>query len=303
MDGSIRTGQKNSITEQFIPDLKATHHISFLHVREVNSDWIYPSHEHKQYEINYVMKGCQILSINGTTFRQQAGDFVLIRPGDIHSSKAGTAEGFTYLCLHFELDDRPLLHLLRSTPLSLIPGSSPDGEAMQALLERLAGSVLSEQRFDLSVRTLVQSLFFQIIAQLCVTLSASIDDQDDGRPPHSETAHRIEAFIQAAAKQPIYHGHPDQDRLLIGQIAQKLGISESHCNRLFKKVYDLSPRQYLSRMIQEEAMRLLRDTNLSIDHISRLLGYADIAHFSRQFKRWTGESPRRYRDDRKDSTP
>lgn len=44
-------------------------------------------------------------------------------------------------------------------------------------------------------------------------------------------------------------------------------------------------------MIQEEAMRLLRDTTLSIDHISNLLGYTDIAHFSKQFKRWTGESP------------
>ncbi|QJD87365.1 AraC family transcriptional regulator [Cohnella herbarum] len=302
MDSSIRTGQKNSVTEQFIPDLKATHHISFLHVREVNSDWIYPSHEHKQHEINYVMKGSQVMSINGKAYRQQAGDFVLIRPGDIHSSKVGAAEGLTYLCLHFEIDDRPLLHLLRSTPLSLIPGTSQDGKAMQTILERLAALVLSEQRFVLSVRALVQSLFYEVIAQLCLTLSTSIDNQDDGRPPHSETAHRIEAFIQAAAKQPIYHGQSDQDRLLIGQIAQKLGISESHCNRLFKKVYGISPRQYLSRMIQDEATRLLGDTDLSIDHISNLLGYADIAHFSRQFKRWTGESPRRYRDNKKDST-
>jgi AraC-like DNA-binding protein/mannose-6-phosphate isomerase-like protein (cupin superfamily) len=296
MDSSIRTGQKNSVTEQFIPDLRSAHHISFLHVREVNADWIYPSHEHKQYEINYVMKGCQIISINGKAYRQQAGDFVLIRPGDIHSSSVGSAEGLTYLCLHFELDDRPLLHLLRSTQLSLIPGASPDGESLKPILEGLARSVTAEQRFDLSIRALVQASFFQILAQLCLTLSTSIDNPDDKRLPHSETAHRIESFIQAAAKQPVYHGHPDQDRLLVGQIARKLGISESHCNRLFKKVYGISPRQYLSRMIQEEAMRLLRDTTLSIDHISNLLGYTDIAHFSRQFKRWTGESPRSYRD-------
>ncbi|WP_239619061.1 AraC family transcriptional regulator [Cohnella mopanensis] len=296
MDSSLRTGQKNSVMEQFIPDLRSTHYISFLHVREVNADWVYPSHEHKQYEINYVLKGCQIIYINGKAYHQQAGDFALIRPGDIHSSSVGSPEGFTYLCLHFELDDRPLLHLLRTTELSLIPGTSPDGESLKPLLERLADWVVSEQRFDLTARALVQSLFFQIIAQLCVTLNASKDKQDDNKLPHWETAHRIESYIQAAAKQPIYHGHPDQGRLLISQIARRLGISESHCNRLFKKVYGIPPRQYLSRMIQEEAMRLLRDTTLNIDHISNLLGYTDIAHFSRQFKRWTGESPRSYRD-------
>ncbi|MNJ02399.1 DNA-binding transcriptional regulator AraC [compost metagenome] len=45
-----------------------------------------------------------------------------------------------------------------------------------------------------------------------------------------------------------------------------------------------------------EAKVLLDDPRLSISHISGILGYRDIAHFSRQFKRWYGKSPREYRE-------
>ncbi|MFD1905342.1 helix-turn-helix domain-containing protein [Paenibacillus rhizoplanae] len=47
-----------------------------------------------------------------------------------------------------------------------------------------------------------------------------------------------------------------------------------------------------------EAKVLLDDHSLSVSQISGLLGYRDIAHFSRQFKRWSGQSPREYREGR-----
>ncbi len=295
MEDNLRTGTKNSVSERFVPDLRSAHHISFMHAREVNADWVYPSHEHKQYEINYVLRGCQTMIVNGTSCRLEEGDFVLIRPGDIHSSHSGSTGGFIYFCLHFEIDDPPLLHLLDAFRHSAITGDSPEGIAIRPALDRLAAYAVSDKSFDLAVRTGIQAAFYELLSQLCSLLSTGADTKDDRRPPHPETAHRIESLIHAAAKQPIYHGHSDGERPLVGAIARKLGISESHCNRLFKKVYGVSPRQYLSTMIRDEAQRLLRDTSLSVDHISSLLGYRDIAHFSRQFKRWTGASPRDYR--------
>lgn len=295
MDANLRTGQKNSVSEQFVPDLRSAHHISFMHTREVNADWIYPSHEHKQYEINYVLRGCQTMVIGGAPCRLEPGDFVLIRPGDIHSSSSGSIHGFIYFCLHFEIDDPPLLHLLNAFPRSAIAGSSAEGAAVLPALDKLAAYAVSDRPFDLAFRTGIQAAFYELMSKLCSALSGGADASDEGRPPHPETAHRIESLIHAAAKQPIYHGYSHGERPLVSEIARKLGISESHCNRLFKKVYGLSPRQYLSTIIRDEAQRLLRDTSLSVDHISSLLGYRDIAHFSRQFKRWTGVSPRDYR--------
>jgi AraC-like DNA-binding protein len=39
------------------------------------------------------------------------------------------------------------------------------------------------------------------------------------------------------------------------------------------------------------ARRYLQDGGLTVDEVSRLLGYSEPAAFSRAFKRWTGQSP------------
>ncbi len=40
---------------------------------------------------------------------------------------------------------------------------------------------------------------------------------------------------------------------------------------------------------------LLRDSDASITEIAVDLGYTDVAHVSRAFRRWTGVSPTRFR--------
>ncbi len=50
-----------------------------------------------------------------------------------------------------------------------------------------------------------------------------------------------------------------------------------------------------------DARRLLKTTQLGLEEIARLLGYADPANFSRAFRKWTGSPPRAYREQRSSS--
>lgn len=47
---------------------------------------------------------------------------------------------------------------------------------------------------------------------------------------------------------------------------------------------------------RESAERLLATTTLSTEAIADTLGYRDVANFRHAFKRWSGETPRQYRD-------
>ena len=51
----------------------------------------------------------------------------------------------------------------------------------------------------------------------------------------------------------------------------------------------------MSEIRRKQAENLLRENQLSINEISERLGYADISHFSRAFKKWTGVNPGAYR--------
>lgn len=55
-------------------------------------------------------------------------------------------------------------------------------------------------------------------------------------------------------------------------------------------------REVLDALRQEEARRMVRETALSFDEITFLLGYADRRGFVRAFERWTGRTPTAYRN-------
>ncbi|TVV30611.1 helix-turn-helix transcriptional regulator [Weissella cibaria] len=44
----------------------------------------------------------------------------------------------------------------------------------------------------------------------------------------------------------------------------------------------------------QEAQNWLLIPEIRIQDISYALGYSDPAHFTRQFKKWTGETPRQF---------
>jgi AraC-like DNA-binding protein len=85
-------------------------------------------------------------------------------------------------------------------------------------------------------------------------------------------------------------------RDLVGarDIARTLGCSRQTLYRRLK-AEGHTFEDVLDRLRREQALRLLRNSRLTIQSIGYRLGYSDPAAFSRAFKRWTGVSPRTHR--------
>ncbi|MEC0232610.1 AraC family transcriptional regulator [Paenibacillus alba] len=81
----------------------------------------------------------------------------------------------------------------------------------------------------------------------------------------------------------------------VAGVAKEMNLSRSQCSKLFSKVYGLSPRQYVSQQKLKLAKELLVTTHLPMTDIADKLGFQSASHFSRQFRRWTGQSPSEFR--------
>ena len=84
--------------------------------------------------------------------------------------------------------------------------------------------------------------------------------------------------------------------LRLGEVADAVGYSERHLERLFRRVFGMSVWQFVVRSRIHAASRALTLTDRSITQIAVIYGFCDASAFSRAFRTATGLSPKEYRN-------
>lgn len=84
--------------------------------------------------------------------------------------------------------------------------------------------------------------------------------------------------------------------LSIAELATLSGQSLSSFKREFQKNYNDTPANYIRTTRLKEAQKLLQISTLSISEICYQVGFNDLSHFSKVFKKRVGISPAEYRD-------
>lgn len=79
------------------------------------------------------------------------------------------------------------------------------------------------------------------------------------------------------------------------ELAEVASVERTHLVRLFQRELGIPPIAYLNQLRQQEAARLLVQTNLPISRIGVEVGWDDAAYFARRFKAAYGLSPSGYR--------
>ncbi|WNS44900.1 AraC family transcriptional regulator [Paenibacillus sp. MMS20-IR301] len=300
-------GILHSLDGRMSPDLQVAFHIFAAHWRKVDKDWHYPVHTHPMFEINVVLQGSQQMIIGGQTYHQQSGDILFIRPGVSHSSLGtGSGEDMTYYCLHFDIDDLILRRTLMTVDTVSMSGDTPELRAIRASLDAVISSTILSGTSDAQRSRLVMlnaslQLFTALSGWVLAALPSPVRSTVPGVTENTVAlANAIEGLLQESVFTAAATGSRAGS---IEDIAAKLGYSPNHCNRAFRQIYGLPPRQYLSDLIIRHAKLLLLDNSLSVERIAHRLGYRDVSHFSKQFKRWTGLPPMGYRQLTAESEP
>ena len=87
------------------------------------------------------------------------------------------------------------------------------------------------------------------------------------------------------------------EELTVSNIAASLYITPNYFSRLFKKVTKEGCNEYNVRKRIEKAKSLLETTSLKTGKIAMMVGYRDTNYFSLAFKKHTGKSPTKYREE------
>lgn len=80
----------------------------------------------------------------------------------------------------------------------------------------------------------------------------------------------------------------------LAEISAELGMSVRYIHKLFEST-GLTPRGFLTEERMKRARWLLLDSERTVAEVGALVGYRDVAHFSRAFSSKFGTSPSRFR--------
>lgn len=272
-------------------------------VLEFDTDiWEHPVHKHNYYEIIFIVSGEGTHTINDVTFAYRAADVFLLSPEDYHFF---TIEKRTSFCFFkftelvfkkdkADIDQRHWMERIESiiTLPNQLPGPIMFNNNDKELVVYLCKIILSEHHNSRcyssyiiadSMRTLIS-----IIARnLCYTYGAA------GIASHNKTNEINEILTY------IRHNVYNAQNVSLEAIAGRFGMSKNYVGIFFKKHTGETLQSYLINYKLLLAENRILNSNIAIENIAFDLGFTDLSHLNKLFKRKFGVMPGLYRKERK----
>lgn len=292
------------------PNIINTLQVTGCHFGLKPPGWHYPRHHHHLFELLYCAEGEVAHEINRDAMTMQAGDWLLIKFGVRHQSSNTAKSDYGFFNVHFDLDDPEIRSLLSATPYRLIRHKEAEPSKLRYYVGELEEVMQRNRTTQPEVETAATEsspLRFEDKLLLQSYTLLIIHDVLKLVREHKHGSIRGHGITPEKEKDPSLFtadiAHMIEEKLSLGLceeatvagVAKEMNLSRSQCSKLFTKVYGLSPRQYVSQQKLKLAKELLVTTHLSMTDIAEKLGFHSASHFSRQFRRWTGQSPSEFK--------
>jgi len=88
-------------------------------------------------------------------------------------------------------------------------------------------------------------------------------------------------------------------KITLYEVAACVYLSPSYFSKIFKQEIEMSFNTYLNHIRIEMSKKLLADPSIAIVDVANIVGFEDQSYFSKVFKKMTGQSPKKFREQGK----
>lgn len=251
-----------------------------------------PEHTHAFFEILYIMSGINSQAVNGNPETFGAGDFCIVPPSVRHlqtSFPEGAAvkmmvrpAAFTDICVGLlksqDMLSRFLLDSIynKNKEQYLVFRTGQD--------EGIRGQVLDmfQEMFSADAYTdrIVMGMLMTLLTRLSRNWPAAVESV-----PVKNVDHEILTFLQE-----------NYSTITLEELAGHLHYTVPYCSRYIKKLFGCTFSQLLNKIRFQKANLFLKNSSLTVNQISKMLGYENPENFMRAFKKIYKMTPSQYRE-------
>lgn len=252
----------------------------------------YQNHDHDFAEITYILSGKGKYYLNGTIYEVSSGDIIICNPGVQHhnivtNEKEPTVEvfiGFT----NFQFKNMPPNSLVLKDNEYILHSSAE----LKQEMSKICCEMIAEQESNQAGK------YFMLKAQLMKMLLLIVRELLGGEMEDKQKSCNFESYNKNYVVKKIvnYLNENYASKISLDKIAKNMYLSPVYISKIFKEETGESPINYLIKIRLEKARDILISGDSgSIKHIANSVGYDDVYHFSKLFKKYYGISPLYYK--------
>lgn len=248
-----------------------------------NGGWKEDVHCHNFCEIIYISDGRGWVTVDGKQYSVSKGDVVVYNAEVPHQEESSLEEPMELLFMaldHILLPDLPANHLM------------PDGYRC------VYHAGVYQEVFYTSYRQMIvefeqeDELYIEIAQEISRTvlmyILRMISQQENASKPllkSNKNTDKALAYIRAHFR----------ENIALDDVAAGCYLDKYYLSHLFTKHEGMSVGKYILMLRVDEAMRLLRETDMSVQKVAESVGFEDVSYFCRIFKKSVTMTPLQYR--------
>lgn len=292
------------------PHGSASFRCAFYEAEQGESHFLVKHHWHDEIEMLHFKKGNFHMEINMESYEIREECIFFVNPGELHYiiSKELCEEDavvFNPNLLSFESYDtmqnqviQPLMNgnlwLPRCIEASRreFPDIYIEYERIQNAFRMMEEAPENTGQKNVSVsvsQMLIKASLLRILALL--TGEGLLTRQESGINHQVESIKKVLTYIRENYRERIY----------IRDLAGLINVNEQYFCRFFKRAIGKTPMEYVNEIRIRRAAEMVVNTDYLIMEICLECGFNNLGNFLREFKKYTGTTPRLYKKENRNS--
>ena len=250
-----------------------------------------PLHWHKDIEINLLLMGEALFTVNGKKYKLSPGEFIIINSEDLHKGEPFFQETSNKNDCYLELItiqwDYDFLNYYAKNEYPLRLSLTKDKNIITKMRDKILDIGIKYLNKPLAYEMEITALLLEIGSLL---LNHSIDT--DYLVFKDYTKNQI-GDIQDAIT---YINCNYKANITLKEVSEHCHLTESYFSRKFSKVTGCTFHQYLTDYRLKESLKDLKNTDYNITEISMKNGFPNVKSFIEAFKKKYTMTPQKYRN-------
>jgi AraC-like DNA-binding protein len=246
-------------------------------------------HLHDFISLIYILSGSCSYNVNNVIYQVKKGDLLICNTGTFHGrvlSEDEEVEEFHTGLNNIFIKGLPKDYLISEQSSPLVSFKKYGAEFCDCCNEMLQQREKDEPGYELIIKSLSIKMITLILKE------TYFSDVKSDNNSFSFEAYDKTSIVSTILK---FINENYENNISLDKISQNMYLSSVYISKIFKDETGDSPINYLIKVRLSKAKEMLENGSRSVKSIAENVGYHDVYHFSKLFKKYYGCAPSKYK--------